>query len=141
MKKKSTRRKPVTQKHGTGCAVACVAFVLGRTYDQALKCFATPSHAWGRGYFCREVADALQSVGLRARWHRLRRTRERRNFRPGTIVYVGVSRRYPLGHYLVRTKQGDWMNPWVNFPVIAPAKSAFVRRLPGIACYRILPTD
>jgi hypothetical protein len=58
---------------------------------------------------------------------------------PGTIVYVEKSIKYPLGHYLVKTKQGVWMNPWKNFPSIAPAKSAFQKRLPGTPLYAIYP--
>jgi hypothetical protein len=60
---------------------------------------------------------------------------------PGTIVYVGRSDKYPLGHYLVRTSRGDWMNPWMNFPIIAPASSAFQKKLPGKPMYAIFPID
>lgn len=36
---------PITQKHGTGCAVACVAYILNRSYDAALKLFSKPNQA------------------------------------------------------------------------------------------------
>lgn len=56
--------------------------------------------------------------------------------RPGTIVFTRFSKAYPRGHYLVRTETG-WMNPWVNFPVIAPARAALVPELPAEPIYAI----
>ena len=50
----------------------------------------------------------------------------------GSIVFIAPSKKYPRGHYLARTKKG-WMNPWVNFPRIMPAKAGFNRKLPGKA--------
>src|SRR5439155_1668986 len=53
----------VTQEHGAGCAVACVAFVLGTSYQEALALFKRPNHAWGRGFYCREIIEALETAG------------------------------------------------------------------------------
>lgn len=48
----------------------------------------------------------------------------------GTIVFIAKSKKYPEGHYLLKTSKG-WMNPWVNFPEITPARAGFQKRLPG----------
>jgi len=50
----------------------------------------------------------------------------------GAIVFVERSKKYPAGHYLIKTKKG-WMNPWINFPNISSAKSGFQKVLPGKA--------
>lgn len=114
------KRKTVTQEHGTGCAVACVAFVLNLPYQKALKYFARAERAWGGGFFCRDVTQALERRGPKYT-HRYVGRKKEHLWRPGTIVYVAASKKYPLGHYLVRTAEGDWMNPWANFPLIASA--------------------
>jgi hypothetical protein len=49
----------VTQKHGAGYAVACVAWVLNVSYDAALKLFSRPKQAIGRGSLCREMVSDL----------------------------------------------------------------------------------
>ena len=134
-------RKSVTQSHGTGCAVACCAYVLGLTYQKALKLFSRPHQAWGRGFYCREIVEALSAAQMKYSYCYLKQKKSHLLSVPGTIVYVVDPNQYPLGHYLVRTPQGDWMNPWSNFPVITPAKSSFQRRLPGEAKYAIFPLN
>ena len=52
--------------------------------------------------------------------------------RNGTIVFIERSKKYPAGHYLVKTEKG-WMNSWINFPNISPTKSGFQKVLPGKA--------
>lgn len=132
-------RKSVTQDHGAGCAVACTAYILGVTYQKALRFFSKPKQAWGRGFYCKEVVEALGSAQKTYSYCYLKPKMLGILKIPGTIVYVGASSRYPLGHYLVRTQRGDWMNPWINFPIITPAQSSFQRRLPGKPIYAIYP--
>lgn len=133
------KRCPVTQEHGTGCGVACTAFVLNLTYSEALYYFLKPAQAWGRGFYCREVVAALGRAGKTYTQSYVKSKGRQLLKIPGMIVFVGRSEKYPLGHYLVRTIRGDWMNPWINFPVIAPAKSGFQRRLPGKVIYVLYP--
>lgn len=124
-------RKSVTQEHGMGCAVACVAYSRDISYKVAHKRFSRLSGAWTNGYKWREVAKAadFDYCYLKpSKKHLLKVT--------GTIVYVVSCRKYPFGHYLVRTDNG-WMNPWINNPVIHPAKSGFQKKLPGRAACAI----
>jgi hypothetical protein len=60
--------------------------------------------------------------------------------RTGTIVFSRFSQAYPQGHYLVRTKVG-WMNPWINYPEIVPARSGITKKLPARATYAIFEAD
>ena len=56
-------KKPITQEHGMGCAIACTAFVLGCSYQKALSLYEQPEHAWGRGFYCKEIIMALKKMG------------------------------------------------------------------------------
>ncbi len=126
----------VTQEHGLGCGVACVADLLGITYVEALKLFKRPQNAWTRGFCCRELVEALENAGVQSEFKTIRNRSDKLLRAPGTIVFTQFSKANPYGHYLIRVP-GGWMNPWVNFPIIAPAKSGIVRRLPARASYAV----
>ena len=113
--------KSVTQKHTMGCGIACVAYILGKTYAEVLS-KTKKKNASTCGYSFLDLVLLLKKF--------------KRNYKiclPGkkvkenTIVFIGC---LPQGHYLVKTKKG-WMNPWVNHPVISPAKSGFEKKLHG----------
>jgi hypothetical protein len=132
---------PVTQEHGTGCAVACVAFILNLSYKKTLKHFEQPDHAWGRGFYCKEIVESLKKAGRLYSYSLIDSTIKSKLNVPGTIAYIGKTRQYPLGHYLVKTDHGDWMNPWINSPAIAPAKAGFQKRLPGKIQYIVFQIE
>jgi hypothetical protein len=131
--------KPVLQEHTFGCGVACVAFALGYSYKRALALFQKPGDAWTRGYLCRDLTQALSLAGVEYRHFYYRAKHRRFLTKPGVIVYTQGSTRYPAGHYLVRTTNGLWMNPWSNYPRIAPVKGALQKRLPGTIGYILVP--
>ena len=132
--------QPVTQEHGYGCGVACVAYALRQSYGSALRRFAHPQRAWQGGYFCKDLVAVLNAAGRRYRHCYVRPRHRSLLHQYGTIVYVQRSRRYPAGHYLIRTERG-WMNPWTNFPCIHPVESGFQKRLPGRALYAIYESE
>jgi hypothetical protein len=132
--------KAVTQNHGMGCAVACVASVLGVSYASALKLFDKPESAWGGGYYCHEIVTALARGGLSYSYRKVESRLDPALKVGGAIVFTAPSKLYPGGHYLVRLARG-WMNPWVNCPEIAPAKSARVSRLPADPTYVVFPLN
>ena len=120
----------VVQEQPMGCGIACVASAAGTTYATVLR-KVDAKHASGRGYYCSELVAALRKCGLtysygKASAHRKEMRHE------GTIVFIARSKQYPAGHYLVRTRRG-WMNPWLNYPCITPARAGFNQRLPGKA--------
>lgn len=128
--------RPVTQNHGMGCAVACVASVLRMSYQKALALFEKPENAWTVGYFCPEIVAALEKGGMEYSFKAVLNSHDPVLKTPGTIVFTEISKAYPFGHYLLKTKKG-WMNPWINCPEIAPAKSALVPKLPAKPTYAI----
>ena len=122
--------RAVTQEDLMGCGIACVASVLGKSYKSAKKLFAGPGHALSRGYYCREIVEALEEG--RKKYKSAKISDKNRQFleKDGTIVFTGRSKKYPAGHYLAKSDKG-WMNPWINFPSIFPVKSGFQKTLPG----------
>ncbi len=131
----------VAQEHFSGCAVACVAELLGISYQQALLYFAKPKRAKFNGFYCREVVMALDRAGIGAKFSYLKPGLRRSIYRPGVIVVIAHSERYPIGHYLIRV-EGIWMDPWINFPDIKTGAQAGLRkRLPGRPIYAIFPVQ
>ncbi|MFZ9596379.1 MAG: hypothetical protein ACO3A2_09910 [Bdellovibrionia bacterium] len=130
-------KESITQEHMTGCAVACVAYLMGVSYQRALEAFKSPHQAWGQGFYCDEIVEALGVFGKNYFYDRLTVYNRSLLEKPDVIVFVEPNRRYPLGHYLARSSQCQWMNSWVNCPVIAPAQSGFERKLPGLPSYVI----
>ena len=123
--------KAVAQEHTMGCGVACVACVSGVSYSAVFKVLSR-EHALTRGYFCKELVHALALLGLEYVHKKVTSKTRKYLENEGSIVFIASSKKYPRGHYFARTKKG-WMNPWVNFPSITPAKAGFNRKLPGKA--------
>lgn len=116
---------PVTQKHPMGCAIACVASRCRINYDRAHQLFEHSAGAWLNGYTLAEVAEALLKQGLEPRITPIPvRTHSgvKTSMSPGTIAFLGPSSFYPSGHYFLKTQHG-WMNPWLNFPNMLPARA------------------
>lgn len=119
----------ITQIHPMGCGVACVASRCNITYSQALKAFKTPKLAWTRGIYCKEIVTALRNSGLEYKFERFATHRHKKHLaKAGTIIFTRPSLQYPSGHYFIRTKNG-WMNPWINFPEMTPAKAGIQKNM------------
>jgi ABC-type bacteriocin/lantibiotic exporter with double-glycine peptidase domain len=123
--------KPITQEHPASCGIACVASILGMSYKKTLKYF-NKKNIIRIGYELYEIANALNKKGLNYQYSKVNNKTKKFLSKQGTIVFVKRSKKYPIGHYLLKTKRG-WMNPWINFPEINPAKSGFNKKLPGKA--------
>jgi len=54
---------------------------------------------------------------------------------PSQIIFFS-SIHSPAGHYLAKADD-EWMDPWINFPSITPAKSGFRTEVPGLIEYSI----
>ncbi len=129
----------ILQEHGMGCGVACVAFALEISYKKALSLFDKPQNAWSKGYMCRDIIHALHNGKKEYRHFWYQKKHEKFLKKPGVIVYIKRSEKYPAGHYLIRTSEKTWMNPWSNFPVIYPLEGTFQKRLPGVVGYIMIP--
>ena len=57
-----------------------------------------------------------------------------------SITLIRKSNKYPIGHYLLRTKEG-WIDPWFNLPSIDNVHAGIREDLPNPAMYVILPKN
>jgi hypothetical protein len=130
--------EPIRQEDVLGCAVACVAFVLKINYGNSIKLFKNGKRkARNKGFYCKEVVAALEIKGLMYEYKYVKNKRRRKIYKSNTIVYVRKSKKYPLGHYLVRFNN-KWMDSWINFPD-KDIETGFRKRLPERPIYAIYP--
>lgn len=122
--------KSITQEDIMGCSIACVALALNISYKSAKKLFDNPEYSSSRGYYCRELVKALNKKSVNYTFSKINETNKNLLEKEGVIVFIEKGKKYPLGHYFIKTKKG-WMNPWINFPTISPAKSGFQKTLPA----------
>jgi hypothetical protein len=120
------RSSPVTQEHSMGCGLACVAFIVGKTYQTVWKKVPTKSFAWTRGYYCKELVALLSKFGASYEWKKVGAKFSVDTCPIGTIIFLKPNQKYPMGHFMVKIGRFRYMNPWKNFPIITPAKSGFV---------------
>jgi len=131
-------KKPVVQKDAMGCGLACIAFVVGKSYEQIVG-IAGREKAKNRGFYCRELVAILDRSGYFYQYRYLKPRLRKIIYRDDVIVFIKRSKKYPFGHYLVRY-QNLWMDPWINFPKekdVKKAKAGFRKRLPGKAIYAL----
>lgn len=130
----------ITQKDSFGCSIACVAFVLRVDYKKSKSLFDNHKRSKNFGFLCREIIKTLQKRGLNYGYKYIKHRIRKKIYKPGTIVFIKKSKKYPSGHYLCRTTNKKWMDPWINFPSdIKEARSGFRKRLPDRAIYVIFP--
>ncbi|MGA2130466.1 MAG: cysteine peptidase family C39 domain-containing protein [Candidatus Pacearchaeota archaeon] len=123
--------KPIMQEHTAGCGIACTASILNINYKKALK-FFNKKYVSRRGYYCNEIVKALNKNGLNYQYVKVNNKTKKFLQKPGTIVFVERSKKYDIGHYVLKTNKG-WMNPWVNYPNLNPVNAGFEKKLPGKA--------
>ncbi len=124
----------VKQEDSMGCGVACVASMLQIDYQEARDLFEKGKFkAKTIGFQCKEISILLKNKGLKFENKYIKN--RHKNFKLKTIVFLRRSKKYPYGHYLLKTESG-WMDPWRNFPS-ADRKAGFRKRLPEKPIYEI----
>ena len=122
--------KLITQEAPMGCAIACTASLANLSYKQMRKHFDEGMiKEQTSGFYNRDIVNVLNKIKIKAKIFNMKRWGNK-NMGFGTIVFIERSKKYPAGHYLLKTKNG-WMNPWINYPNINPAKAGFQKTLPG----------
>jgi len=133
-------RKSITQKHEFGCGVACVAFVVNKSYEEAVEILGR-KRAAKKGFYCRDLVKVLKRFNLNYSFRYLQPRLKQKIYQDRIIVFIKRSKKYPFGHYLVRYKN-LWMDPWINFSTnkkINEAKSGYCKRLLGRPIYGLFP--
>ena len=130
-------QKPIAQEESMGCAIACVASLLGISYKESLKLF-NRKNATTPNFYCKDIINKLKKKGLSYRYGKVKSKTKKYINIPRTIVFIKRSNKYPVGHYLLKTEKG-LMDPWINIPKINPAKAGFQKKLPGESQWIIYP--
>ena len=129
-------KNPVKQENAMSCGVACVAFVLNIRYQKALKLFENAQNAEDKGFYCREIVEALEKKNLDSEYKYIKNPAIKRLiYKDDSIVYLRRSKKYPMVHYLCRWNT-KWMDSWINFPD-EDRNAGFRKRLPGKPIYVI----
>ena len=122
----------ITQEAPMGCAIACTASLANLSYKQMRTYFDNGIiKEQTHGFYNRDIINALSNIKISAKAYGMKKWGNK-NIELGTIVFIERSKKYTAGHYLLKTKNG-WMNPWINYPHINPAKAGFQKTLPGKA--------
>ena len=134
--------RSITQRHPFGCGVACVAFVVKKSYSEIVSILGDDK-ASNKGFYCRDLIKALSRFKYSYAYKYLKPKLRRSIYQDGVIVFIKRSLKYPSGHYLTYSN-GLWMDPWINFVQnnnIKQAESGFRKRLPGTPIYTISPSN
>ncbi len=134
-------KKAIVQLHPMGCGLACVAFATNKTYQEIFKKCNTKEYAWTRGFYCSEIVKLLKIFNITYNWRKNKINKSGHKFKPLTIVFCKPTKKYPAGHFLIRDHFGYWMNPWINHPIMVPAKAGFQKKLPSKITYLIEPKE
>jgi hypothetical protein len=135
-------KKSITQEFNYGCGIACFAFVTGTTYKEA-EDFLGRKQVKSPRFWCKDFTSELNRYGMKYIYKYVKPKIRKRIYQENAIVLVARSKRYPVGHYLVRYNN-RWMDPWINLPKdnnIKNAKSGFRKRLPSRPMYIFLPQN
>lgn len=127
--------KPVKQEDGLGCAVACVAFILQISYQEAIALFSDGKRRVREeaNFYCPEIVQILKNAGLKYSWKKL--PKNSIEFDNLSIVFIKRSKTHPYGHFLCKY-QDLWMDPWINLPD-KNIQAGFREQLPGEPTYMI----
>lgn len=121
---------PVAQEHGYGCAVACVAEILGVSYAEALSYFHDGFRkATTEGFYLAEICLVMQAQGWQSYWVAAQPYFVPKQGQLHTIAFLPKGDLYPAGHYVVQDYKDRWSNSYVNFPAW-PAKAGLHKELP-----------
>lgn len=135
---KMPKLKPIPQEHAMGCGLACVAFLVGISYQRVVSLDDEPRRAWTRGYYCPELVELLSRLGRKYKWRAVTRRLRSIQIPNGSIVFVERSEEWPEGHYFVKVAENKYMNPWVNSPSIKSVRAGFQKKV-GVITHVITP--
>lgn len=139
-------KKYVHQKDMNGCGIACLANLLNKPYDSVKKDFEKKFYPINKGVMCFDMVKYLNSLDKNYKLKFI--NQNPRHFNKveaekfpklqNSITLIYKSKKYPIGHYLLRTKNG-WVDPWLNYPSIDKVHAGLRKKLPNNAWYVIYP--
>ncbi len=141
------KKKLQHQKDINGCGIACISNLLGKPYDWIKKDFEDRFYTIERGVKIFDVVSYLETHKLKYKSKFFNQNKKSKvdvgeadafSKIPGSITLIAKNKTYPIGHYLLRTKDG-WVDPWYNFPSIDNVRAGMRKELPGNPWYVMYP--
>lgn len=136
------------QKDPNGCGIACLANLLNRPYDLIKKDFEKKFYTVERGTKMFDLVNYLkiQKLNYKSKFFNQNKKyklnkKEASDYSKilGSITLIAKNEKYPIGHYLLRVKDG-WVDPWYNLPNMN-IKAGLRKKLPGDPWYVLYPLD
>ena len=144
-----SKKKLQHQKDRNGCGIACIANLLDRSYDWVKEDFENSFYTIEKGIKIFDVVKYLKKHNLdyvskffnQNKKYKLN-SKEADKFSKieGSVTLIVKNDKYPVGHYLLRTKSG-WVDPWYNFPSIDKVKAGIRKKLPNNPWYVLYPNS
>ena len=125
-----------------GCGIATIANLLQTTYEEVKQEFETKFYPITRGV---KVTDITRFLKLKGLDYMVKHINEKKVSDSdgvemakelNSIVLIRRNAKYPIGHYLLRVKDG-WIDPWLNLPSINQVHAGLRNELPNPPMYII----
>lgn len=136
------------QKDLNGCGVASMSNLLGKEYDLVKKDFEKKFYTIESGVKIFDIVNYLKTQKLNykskffnqnKKYDLNRKEASKYSKILGSITLIAKNKKYPVGHYLLRVKDG-WVDPWYNLPNKL-IKAGVRKRLPGNPWYVLYPLE
>ncbi|MDB5266228.1 MAG: hypothetical protein JWN89_43 [Parcubacteria group bacterium] len=136
------------QKDLNGCGIACLANFLDKPYDTVKKDFESKFYTIERGVKIFDIVNYLKTknINYKSKFFNQNKKYEFNKKEGGkyskiigSITLIAKNEKYPVGHYLLRVKDG-WVDPWHNLPD-RNIEAGIRKRLPGNPWYVLYPLD
>lgn len=92
--------KPITQKHFMSCGLACVAYIVGKNYDE-LASLQPKKKLDSIDFYCPGLVMLLKQHGYNFKWRKLSKKEKYPVVKNGDIVFIARSPEIPYGHFMV----------------------------------------
>lgn len=144
---KAKRRLLQHQKDLNGCGIACLSNLLGKDYDFVKKDFENKFYSIEHGV---KIADMVRYLETHDLYYKSKFFKPNKKYKlnkkeaeefskiENSITLIIKSKKYPVGHYLLRIKKG-WIDPWYDFPSIDKVRASIRKELPDDPWYVLYP--
>ena len=136
------------QKDLNSCGIASLSNLLDKNYDVVKKDFEKKFYTIEKGIKIFDIVNYLKTkkINYKSKFFNQNKKYEfnkkegdRYSKIPNSITMIAKNKKYPIGHYLLRVKDG-WVDPWYNLPDMN-IKAGIRKKLPGNSWYVLYPLD
>lgn len=144
-----TKIKFQHQKDINGCGIACLANLLDKSYDWVKKDFESKFYTIEKGV---KIFDMVKYLKIHNFDYSSKFFNQNKKYKltiketdklskiEGSITLIVKNNKYPVGHYLLRIKNG-WIDPWYDFPSIDKVRAGIRKELPNNPWYVLYPNS